>query len=220
MYLAVAYYKFFVEQPAGMILVIVTATVGSFVLFLYRRQMRDQKLIAAQTIYSEISSAENKLKDIRARFFATQTPTVEQNQVMKYESWSRYKHLFLKDLPDEMWNLVDTFYSNCSDYDNAVKLSRDNVEAIIRENYRHQYDFYASKIAAYHEAHPSHKSLPKSVIDDLLIHQGLFLDQKTKGQFDYIPVQAVNTARTALVALDTSVSASKAGQILKRIARL
>ncbi|HSX07647.1 MAG TPA: hypothetical protein VLG11_02035 [Candidatus Saccharimonadales bacterium] len=214
-------YHLFIEQPAGMLLALVTVVVGSFALYLYRRQVYDEKRIAARTIFGEISSAENKLKPIRARFFATQAPSVESVQIMKYESWSRYKHLFLEDLKrDGMWDLVDNFYSNCADYDTAVKISKENLQSVIDQNYKHQYDYYSNKVSEAHKKDPEAKSLPAEDIQDILAWQEMFLSQESRGQFDYFPTHATNLARTALVTLDTSVSASEAGKILKKIAEL
>lgn len=174
----------------------------------------------ASPLYSEISTAENKLKGIRSRFFATETPNLEADVIMKYESWSKCKHLFLKDLSSEEWNLVDTFYNNCSAYDAAVTINKTNISQIVKANYKHQYDFYAQAIATFHKAHPDAVEPSDEVVQDILKFQKLYLSDKSKNPFDYVPRQGVAEARNALVSLDTSVSAASAGQRLKKIAKL
>lgn len=215
-----SFYSLFITQPAGLILVLVTLVVGSFALILYRKQFTDEKQRAAQTIYSEISSAENKLKGIRSRFFATEQPALESDTIMPYASWSKYKHLFFTDLNTEQWNLVDEFYNNCSAYDSAVNLNKRNISQIISANYQHQYEYYAKIAEKFHKEHPQATELSDEAIKDVLSYQKVFLDDKAKNAFDYVPRQGVSEARTALVALDTSVSVSEAGIALKKIARL
>jgi hypothetical protein len=108
-------YNLFTAQPTGMILSIVTALVGAVALYIYRRQHLDQKRLAAQTIYSEVRTSENNLKGIRERFFATEQPVLESTIVMRHESWSKYKYLFLKDFTEDEWSLVDHSWWGCGD---------------------------------------------------------------------------------------------------------
>src|SRR6266571_2593995 len=84
-----------------LVLTIVTAGVGLIALIIYRKQHGDEKRDAAQTVYSEIVSAENKLKGTRERFFASQAPFLEGSTIMGHENWSKYKYLFVKDLTRE-----------------------------------------------------------------------------------------------------------------------
>jgi hypothetical protein len=213
-------YDLFVAQPTGLTLSFVTAAVGAIALYIYFRQHKDEKVLAALTIFSEISSAENALTGIRSRFFATEFPTLEENVIMRHESWSNYKHLFLKDLTRDEWGIIDQFYTNCLNYDAAILINKTNIRLLIEENYRHQYDHYAEVVQEYHYQNPSEEELPADKIDQLLVHQRLFLSDKTKSRYDYIPRQGVAEARTALVGLDTSVTSSTAGQRLRKLAKL
>lgn len=213
------WYDMFVKQPWGLPLVIVTVFVGGVALYIYWRQGDDQKRLAAQTIYSELSTAENRLKGIRARFFAVDQPVLELAKIMPYESWTKHKYLFLKDLSAENWKLIDDFYSNCIAYDVAVDIETKNIEKIIKANYQYLYQYYSKKVDEYHDKHPTKTVLPKKLLDDVRIYQALYLD-KGGTTLDYVPRQSINGARSALVALDTAVTAASAGQKLRKLAKL
>lgn len=207
------------NQPWGFWLVIVTAFVGSVALYIYKRQNNDQRKLAAQTIYSELSTAENRLKGLRTRFFAVDRPVLESVKVMSYESWTRHKYLFLKDLSSEEWTLIDDFYSNCIAYDTAVETNKETFRQIIKENYKYLYGYYAEKVNEYHKTNPTKTTLTKKLLEDVNVYQALYLN-KGGNTLDYVPLQATNEARSALVALEATVTLTSAGQKLKKIAKL
>jgi|SRR5665213_369059 len=205
----------------GLLIALITAVVGSLVLYIYKKQRVDDRQQAAQSIYYEILSAEGKLTGLRERFFAVEKPTVENILLVESENWSRYRHLLHKPvLSDEEWNLVDKFFSNCIAYDSAVKLSQSYFHQVVDQNYRLQYEYFNTIIKEHHEKTPTKPNLTKSEITDLLNFQNTFLAEDTRGKFDYYPYKPIIDARKALVELDTSISLSSAGQKIKKLANI
>lgn len=213
-------YSIFIATPTGLILSIVTLVVGFIALWIYWRQHKDDRQLAAQAIYSEVNTAENRLKGIRTRFFEIDQPNLEWVVLMRYESWSRYKSRFLNILTPEEWNSIDQFYNNCLAYDDAVSIDKHNLKHIVTENYRHLYAHYQHVVETYHNSHPNKIELPETTIKQLLNYEALYLSNKAKGRYDYTPRQAIAAARSALVALDTSITTSTAGAKLKKLAKV
>jgi hypothetical protein len=201
-----------------LLLTIVTAGVGSIALVIYRKQHGDEKRDAAQALYSEIVSAENKLKGIRERFFASQAPVLEVSAILEHENWSKYKYLFVKDLTREEWDTVESFYSNCNAYDDAVRLNNSYFHEDTKHIFSALFGYYERKIKEFHSNNPEIKQLPEAETNDISAFLDTYLTNLMPIQ--YRPQKPVNDARISLVALDTSVSLSSAGQTLRKISKL
>src|SRR3989344_1068791 len=105
---------------------LVTLLAGSVVYVLYRKQNDDFKKDAASIILLEIENAESLLKKAyaslkigtnqdEARFLP------ESNFVMKKESWSRFRHLFVRDLTRVEWEAISEFYDKCMLFDKSIE---------------------------------------------------------------------------------------------------
>lgn len=200
------------------LLSLITSSVGLIALLIYRRQHGDEKRDAAQAIYNEIISAENKLKSIRERFFAVQYPALGGNFIMDNENWSRYKYLFVNDLTRPEWDIIDNFYANCRDYDEAVKLNGSYFHEDTRHIFDSIYEHYGKMIEDFHSKNPKKEIVPNQILDEAKAFASTYLNNL--GGPQYRPQKPVDDARIALVALDTSVSLSSAGQKIKDLARL
>jgi hypothetical protein len=196
----------------------VTLLAAFVALYIYKKQHHDEKQNAAQTIYSEIVSGENKLKGTRERFFAVQYPSLESNKVMLYENWSKYKYLFVRDLTSSEWETIENFYNNCSDYDVAVTLNNSYFHQSTKHIFSSLNQYYYDVIVKFHETKPSKDKLSKASSDNLSNFQARFL--QNYDTIDYRPQKPINDARIALVALDSNLSLSSAGQKIKNIARI
>lgn len=199
---------------------LVTFGVGFVAFFIYRKQHVDEKRNAAQAIYNEVLSAENKLKGIRERFFAVQYPTLEAVQIMEKENWSRYKYLLANDLERAEWDLIDNFYSSCKAYDEAVTLN----ESYFHEDTKHIFDsifkHYTKEVNTFYMSNPKKTELPKKTKDAVAAYVSTYIGNVVASGTQYRPQKPVNDARVALVALDTNISLSSAGQKIKAIAKL
>lgn len=216
------WYDIFVKESFGLLTVIVTGLVGALALYIYKKQVSDTKILAARTIYSEINSAVNKLAGIKSRFFAVERPNLETIKIMKYENWTKYKQLFLKDLSTEEWNIIDDFYGNCFDYDSNVELNNSSVDTIVELNYKFLYERYYEIVKEAHLAHRKMKVLPKTTSNEFLAFQALYLDKGSDDNYnlDYVPVRGTAGARLALIALDTGILTGEAGIKLKKLGKL
>lgn len=212
-------YNILIAEPFGLLLVLVTAFVGIVALVIYYQQNKSLVRVAALELYSEIQSAENTLTGVKARFFAVESPVLEQNLLIPNEKWSAHKHMFLAHLSEKEWRLVDKFYTNCAAYDKAVTMDQDNFSQIFLANHKHLYDKYAEVVNEYHSKHPDSAELDDETLERLLNFEKLYLNRK-KNAYDYVPVRSIIAARTALVALDTNVLAAPAGQKLRSLAGL
>jgi hypothetical protein len=79
------------------------------VLWIYKRQKKDEKLKAAKVIWVEITDVENLLDNIKV----TGINLTNIRQIISTNSWSRHKHLFAKEFDERGLKLIDNFYSEC-----------------------------------------------------------------------------------------------------------
>jgi hypothetical protein len=195
-----------------------TFAVGGFALVIYRRQHRDERTSGAKIIYSEISSAEAKLKTIKEQFFAAEHPVLGSVILMPAASWNKYKYIFKQDLFTAEWELIEKFYVSCESYDDAVRLNQSYFHNNTMPTFETFNHYYLDVVKKFIKAKPSDTLFEESETDELSHFQDVFL--KNAGHMWYQPVKPINDARAALVALDSTVSLSSGGQKLKRIAKL
>src|SRR5581483_6948437 len=77
------------------------------IIFVYKKQKKDEKEKAARIILSEIADAEDVLTGAKTNGLNL----VNVNQIIKNDSWNKYKHLFAKDLTERELKLIDNFYT-------------------------------------------------------------------------------------------------------------
>jgi len=202
---------------SNLLLALVTLLAAFVALRIYSKQHRDEKSNAAQSVFSEVASAENKLKEIRERFFAIANPSLESNKVLSAENWTKYKYLFIKDLTPDEWNVVENFYNNCVAYDRAVLENNSYFNHDVKHIFGSLDKYYYEIVKTFHATKPKNDKMPKKLSDDLAQFQTRFL--QNHNAIDYRPQKPINDARVALVALDTNVTLSSAGQKIKKIAK-
>jgi len=197
---------------------LVTIFVGLVALYIYWRQHHDEKTDGAKLIYSEIVGAENKLKSIKQKFFASEHPLLENIILMPYESWSRYKYLFKSNLDDSEWELIEGFYNHCLSYDAAVRLN----DSYFHQNAIPYFDtftkHYQGIVNEFIKGSPNKIEFTKKEQKNAKHFQDVFL--QNSGYIWYQPQKPVNDARAALVAMDSNVSLSSSGQKIKKISKL
>lgn len=109
--------KFF---DSNFFVALVTLVVGSLALVIYRKQQKDSKKDAANILLLEIKNAEAQLMQAKEVIMRGEG-IPESIFSMKTASWSKYGYLFIRDLTDEEWRLINNFYEKCHQYDEVVE---------------------------------------------------------------------------------------------------
>lgn len=99
---------------------VITLAVGLLALYIYKKQQSDTKKDAANIILLEIKNAEAQLTQAKEIILRDKI-IPESIFAMKTSSWSKYGYLFIRDLTDEEWRLVNSFYEKCRQYDEVVE---------------------------------------------------------------------------------------------------
>lgn len=100
---------------------IITFAVGLFVFIVYIWQKADAKRTAARIINVEISGAEDRLKALKVKFSDSGGTDIGKDFVLSTNSWSNYRHLFIKDLTDKQWRKLGDFYDDSEVLNEAIK---------------------------------------------------------------------------------------------------
>lgn len=99
---------------------LITLFVGFVALFVYKKRQIDNKKDAASIILLEIKNAESQLAQAREIFIRDKI-IPESIFAMKTSNWHKYNYLFVRDLTDEEWDLINSFYEKCHQYDRVVE---------------------------------------------------------------------------------------------------
>jgi len=111
---------------------LVTLGVGSFVIYLYRKQQKDYKKNVAELILQEIRQAEIQIKIARKNDYTYYLA----DKLLPTNSWYSNIHLFVKDLKETEIDIISQFYSNSAYLDVVIgKISdkKNNILVPIRE---------------------------------------------------------------------------------------
>jgi hypothetical protein len=100
----------------------ITLAVGTLAVYIYKRQQTDNKKDAANILLLEIKNAEAQLAQAKEIILRDKI-IPESIFAMKTSSWSKYGYLFIRDLTDEEWRLINNFYEKCRQYDEVVEYS-------------------------------------------------------------------------------------------------
>ncbi|HEU5121231.1 MAG TPA: hypothetical protein VFT59_00150, partial [Candidatus Saccharimonadales bacterium] len=101
---------------------LITLAVGSFAFLIYQKRQKDTKKDAANILLLEIKNAEAQLAQAKEIILRDKI-VPESIFAMKTASWSKYGYLFIRDLTDEEWRLINNFYEKCRQYDEVVEYS-------------------------------------------------------------------------------------------------
>jgi hypothetical protein len=106
---------------SNLFIAIITFIVGTSGLYLYYRRNQDYKKSVARIIRLEIENAEERLKEARKRVSEDPESLPEHLYAMPEDTWSKNKHLFVKNFKPNEWNSINEFYDFCQLYDEAIK---------------------------------------------------------------------------------------------------
>ena len=100
---------------------IATLVAGMVALEVYSRSKFDEKKNAARMIYAEMTGAEDRVKSLKIRFKDSGGKDIGRDIVLSSDSWSKYRHLFIKDFTDKQWRKINDFYEDCESLNGAVR---------------------------------------------------------------------------------------------------
>jgi len=206
---------------------LVTLLVGSVAIYIYKKQQKDTKRNAANTVLLEIANAEQIIESAKLKISETRragrTQIPEHHYVLPTESWSKYKSLLSKDFTKEQWDRISKFYNDCQLFDETVAYNdnmfiNDTVE--IRKNvhqgiYKYAAE-YAEKITE--EKDPSKK---EDIINEFKDKKNALSLILTSSEYMYIysPSKPVNDIELLIDTIETSISISDVGQKLRKIVK-
>ncbi len=105
---------------SNFLIALITLGVGSLALYIYKKQQTEAKKDAANILLLEIKNAESQL--MQAKEIILRDKIIPESIFsMKTSSWSKYSYLFIRDLTDEEWRLINDFYEKCRQYDEVVE---------------------------------------------------------------------------------------------------
>jgi len=200
---------------------VVTLIVGALAYIIYRIQKSDFKRDAANSLLLEIQSGENAISKVRDALSKDHLDV--DVSIMPSESWSKNKHLFVRNFDKDEWESISDFYNKSSLLDQAIKYNKtafaSDVEQI-RTNKQRVLATYAEeavKEATYSKETVNGEQLQETYNLKAKTFDKLYMDKQ--GEFSYTPQKPKNDARLYLTDMP-KLTTSSVGIKLKKIAKL
>jgi len=195
---------------------LVTLIAGLVAWAVYDRQRADKKRDIANSILSEIQSAEKAIN--RVKNYVRDTEKADINiQVLQLNSWSQQKHLFSSDFDEDQWSAINSFYTNAALLDQTLIQSNavfeSNAEQIRSNMQRVLADLIEVMVVQ------TKKDTIEQDLRQLKERAELFNDlyEEKKKEFTFTPVKYLDDIRRILDDV-TLISTSTAGEKLKKLA--
>lgn len=205
----------------------VTIVTASIAIFLYYKGKRDSKRDAANMIYLELLDAERKIKNIKN----STNISDDIGPIMKHESWTKWKYLFVKNFDRDEWDSISEFYEKCMLYDEAIisnsatfskneEQIRINVHRIVADYIKEAVDAVAKKLGT------TDPNKLKDSIDKIrekaetFQSQYLFQNEAIISKPNYSPQKYLDDREKFLQQIDVKISSRPVIQKLKKIAKI
>lgn len=206
---------------------LVTLLVGSVAIFLYIKGKSDEKRDAASIILLEIKGAERKIKGAKN---LEATNEEDFTPLIKEESWTKYKYLFVKEFDRDEWDSLNDFYEKCALYDEAITNGSQsfpkNEEQIRINAHRISADYLSSALDSLNRAKSAEEK--NKIVEDAKTKaeafEELYLVNNEGSNFISRPLYtprkyAQDRIRFANL-IDSDISSKPVGQKLKKIAKI
>lgn len=209
----------------------VTFLVGLVALVVYKKQQIDRKKDAANIILLEIKNAESQIAQGKEIFIRDKV-IPESIFAMKTSNWHKYNYLFVRDLTDEEWGLISTFYEKCAQYDGVVEYNntffKKNEEQIRVNLHQALADYtkvFLDRISALLETKNGEEK-NKAYKDSYSDYQGLltefyntFIGEVTSSNSNYFyrPQKTANDFEVVINTIRLDLSTSTIGVKLEKI---
>lgn len=205
---------------------VITIIVGLVAIGVYIWQKHDNKKLAANAILFEIKNAERSIKEARNNL--KKDFLSEELFTMKYESWSKYRHLFVKDFDRDGWDTITDFYNKCQLFDEAVTYNKTffqkNEEQIRINKQRVVADYTKEAVDAISQVNdddPGKEEMAVKITEEFIDKTKRF-DATYMGRQDlvmYNPQKPINDAKIYLADLKL-ISNTSIGTKLKKVAKI
>lgn len=190
---------------------------------LYLKQKRDQRKDAAGIILREIEQAERNLPAARRAMEQVQKLEVpEKCQVMPISSWKDLQYQLSRELPPDVMERIDEFYSNCKLLDEALSV----LDAIFYKNesevrvnqFRIIADILYKEVS---ELKPNPQNDPEvneenNIISQKYSEQRKAIEQRLPTLTSYQANKPANDAEKYLQSVPSELSLSRVGQALRK----
>ena len=204
----------------------ITLLVGLTAFAVYIWQKHDNKKLAANAILFEIKNAERVIAEARNNL--KKDYLSEELFAMQYESWTKYRHLFVKNFDRDEWNTITDFYNKCQLFDETVAYNKTffqkNEEQIRVNKQRIVSDYTKEAVDAMMQVNDDDPDKEETAvkITEEFVEKTRRFDDTYMGRQDlvmYNPTKPVTDAKIYLADL-TQISGTSVGIKLKKIAKV
>ncbi|MDB5185570.1 MAG: hypothetical protein JWL85_93 [Candidatus Saccharibacteria bacterium] len=215
---------------------IVGILAAAFAYGLYVKKKRDDKTDAAKIIDVELSGAEDELKTLKQSLADNNSSDLGSKMILSTNSWSKYKHLFIKDFTDKQWRSIGEFYENCETINEAITFNNEgfgkNAEAIRAARYQAAGKFVSDAILEVQNGSFSITQSDGTVVVDpesekkvkeyIELRQSAFnellQEALNKTGTHYLPLKPLNDVEKLLKYMDCRILDGDVGIRLRKIA--
>lgn len=206
-------------------------TVAISAYLIYLRGKKDDKRNAANIIYLEMKGAETLITQAKKTLKQAQITNQpdakkfqEKLQVMRIGSWSKYRHLFSRDMSPDLWNEIDEFYQNCKLFDEALVY----IDSLFSRN-ESEVRINSFRIIANYFVEASKKTSPNPGTDKALLAKNEKVIKQYKEYIDsftgafptsyaYTPIKPYQDAEYYLSQLPKNITKRDSGKRVKELA--
>ena len=214
----------------------ITAIAGLIALDVYLRQKGDRKKDAARILSVEIAGAEDRIKALKIKLSESDGADIGKDLVLSSDSWSQYRHLFIKDFTDKQWRKINDFYEDCASLNDAIRENNSffgqNTQAIRAARYSAAASFVTNAIIEVKEGKFSIQNPDGSVVVSpeaadtvrerarlqIQAFNELLQESLNNAHAHYSPKKPLDDTERTLKYIDSSLSDSDIGIKFRKIA--
>lgn len=195
---------------------VITFAVGSFAIYIYKKQKSDFKKDTASSILLEIQNAERVISRVKEMVLKNNLDV--DVSILQSNSWTSHKNLFSRDFDKDEWELIDNFYNKSALLDKTITNNSaafgNDVEQIRSNKQRVLADIVLELL---NKATPEKDS--KKMIEEFNDKTKVFdqIYMSKQGEFAYRPQKYIDDAKLYLEDL-SKITTSSAGIKLKKLA--
>jgi hypothetical protein len=196
---------------------VVTFLVGIVAMFLYFKQKDDFKSDTASIILMEIRQAEELIDELVNKSIGS---SINSSIVLLLptNNWNKYNYLFIKDLDQDELDLINRFYSKCSQIDKVMLQLNISTQLEQKANHIHQaITNLAKEISNIKDG--NEKLTEKELLKEFNKRKATFLNIIENDGWRFTPKVAIEETSNALISLEKVINSS-AGSKLKKIAKV
>lgn len=193
---------------------LVTLLVGLIALFIYRKQKKDSKQAAANSVFLEIQHIERSIPKVKDAVRSGSLNHLDLS-LLREDAWSKYSSLFSADFDKDEWEVITDFYQNARLLDESIRQSSKSFnEDIVQIRINKQRMLADIAKDTIDNPAPDSKSTVEQYNTKVEVLDKLYMSRQD--DFAYTPVKYVNDAKKCLEDLDR-ISITNIGLKFKKI---